>query len=53
MNQDGTGGTLPMSDGTHTASITLVGQYAAEGFGIGADSGSGTLLTHDPHLFHL
>ena len=49
-NQDGTGGTLTVTDGTHTANIALVGQYAAEGFAIGADNGLGTLLSYNPDL---
>jgi len=43
--QDGTGGTLTLTDGTHTASVDLVGQYDAAGFQFAADS-SGTLVTY-------
>ena len=48
-NQDGTGGTLSVSDGAHTASIALLGQYDAAGFQSAADSTSGTLVTYDPN----
>jgi hypothetical protein len=47
-NQDGTGGTLTVSDGTDTASIDLVGQYSAEGFQTAADDGTGTLVMYAP-----
>jgi hypothetical protein len=47
-NGVGTGGTLTVSDGTHTASLALLGQYAA------ADEHGGTLLTlSDPSENHL
>ena len=36
-NAEGTGGILSVSDGTHTANITLLGQYAADGFQAGDD----------------
>jgi hypothetical protein len=45
-NQEGTGGTLIVSDGVHTANITLLGQYAADGFVVEADGTSGTLLSY-------
>jgi hypothetical protein len=47
-NQEGTGGTLTVSDGTDTAHIDLVGQYSAVGFQTAADSGTGTLVTYMP-----
>ncbi|WP_426442478.1 DUF4347 domain-containing protein [Bradyrhizobium genosp. P] len=48
-NTNGTGGTLSISDGTHSASIALFGQYAAAGFHVGNDSGAGTIVTYaDP-----
>jgi hypothetical protein len=48
-NADGTGGTLTVSDGTHTANITLLGHYDAAGFHQGADHSTGVLLTYsDP-----
>ncbi|MGC2414570.1 MAG: hypothetical protein WA459_17970 [Stellaceae bacterium] len=47
-NAAGTGGTLTLGDGTHTASLALLGQYAAAGFAIGADATGGMLLTYTP-----
>jgi hypothetical protein len=44
-NADGTGGMLSISDGTHSASIALIGQYAAAGFHVGSDSGAGAMVT--------
>ena len=49
-NQEGTGGTLIVSDGAHTANITLLGQYSADGFTVEADGTSGTLLSYRDHL---
>jgi predicted Zn-dependent protease len=39
-------GTLSVSDGTHSASIILLGQYIASGFTKGADAGSGTMIAY-------
>src|SRR6267154_6832916 len=36
-NQAGTGGTLSVTDGVHTANITLLGQYDPAGFQTEAD----------------
>jgi hypothetical protein len=47
-NSGGNGGTLNVSDGAHTASLALLGQYAAAGFQAAADGGSGTLVTYVP-----
>jgi hypothetical protein len=47
-NQAGSGGTLTVSDGMHTANISLNGQYSANGFHISADSSAGTLVTYLP-----
>jgi len=44
----GTSGTLTVSDGTHTANLALLGQYAAAGFQGSADAGAGTLVTYVP-----
>ena len=52
-NAEGTGGTLTVTDGTHTANIALLGQYGVEGFEIGGDDGVGTLIKYNPDLFHL
>jgi hypothetical protein len=58
-NSGGTGGTLSMADGTHTANIALIGHYlAANGtassgssnlFQTANDSGTGTLVTTTHH----
>ncbi|GBG13993.1 uncharacterized protein NMK_1549 [Novimethylophilus kurashikiensis] len=47
-NAAGTGGTLTLSDGTHTAAIRLQGQYSVDGFHISADSGAGTIVSYLP-----
>ncbi|MBK4733831.1 Ig-like domain-containing protein [Noviherbaspirillum pedocola] len=47
-NADGSGGKLTVSDGSHTASIALTGQYDAGSFHAAADTGSGTLVTYTP-----
>jgi hypothetical protein len=47
-NQDGTGGTLSVSDGAHTANIVVLGQYDPAGFQQEADNGLGTLITYQP-----
>jgi hypothetical protein len=49
-NQDGTGGTVAVSDGVHTANIALVGQYSPDGFTLTADDNLGTILTYKDHL---
>jgi hypothetical protein len=48
-NADGTGGTLSVSDGAETASIALLGQYAASAFVASAASTGGTAITYAPH----
>lgn len=48
-NQDNTGGTISVSDGTHNASIALLGQYAEADFHTATDFHGGTYIT-DPHL---
>ena len=47
-NADGTGGTLSVSDQTHSASIALLGQYAAVDFQVGSDQNNGALVTYTP-----
>jgi hypothetical protein len=47
-NDSGTGGTLTVSDGAHTASIALLGQFAAAGFQAAADNDAGTMITYTP-----
>ena len=39
-------GTLTVSDGVHTAAITLLGQYMASAFQPGSDGGVGTAITY-------
>jgi hypothetical protein len=46
-NAGNTGGTLTVSDGTHTASLALLGQYTAADFALSADGHGGTYIT-DP-----
>ena len=45
-NQAGTGGTLSVTDGVHTANIALLGQYDPAGFQTEADKGIGTLISY-------
>jgi hypothetical protein len=47
-NADGSGGTLTVSDGTTTAKLSLLGQFAAGGFRAAADTGVGTIITYEP-----
>ncbi|MGY3364437.1 VCBS repeat-containing protein [Bradyrhizobium sp. GM2.4] len=49
-NQVGTGGTLSVTDGVHTAHITLLGQYDPAGFQTEADKNTGTLISYHDHL---
>jgi hypothetical protein len=46
-NSDNTGGTLTVSDGSHAASVALLGQYMASSFVMASDGHGGTLIT-DP-----
>jgi hypothetical protein len=50
-NAAGTGGTLTVNDGAHTANIALAGQYAASDFHIASDSGNHALvqIEHQAH----
>ncbi|MGY8685639.1 VCBS domain-containing protein, partial [Bradyrhizobium sp. UFLA05-153] len=48
-NEKGTGGTLTVSDGAHTANIVLLGQYDPTGFNEKADATNGTVISYDPH----
>jgi hypothetical protein len=45
-NESGNGGTLAVSDGTHTANIELVGVYVADGFHVAATTGGGALVSY-------
>jgi hypothetical protein len=50
VNGSGTGGTLSVSDGVHTASVDLLGVYAADSFATGTDGQGGTLVNFsDPY----
>jgi hypothetical protein len=44
----GGSGTLTVSDGTHTATINLLGQYTAGNFTKQTDGNGGTLITDPP-----
>ena len=44
-NAAGTGGTLAITDGTHTADIALLGNYMASTFATASDGHGGTLIT--------
>jgi hypothetical protein len=48
-NAQGTGGVLTVSDGTHAAQLSLLGQYSAANFDIVPDHAQGALITfhHD------
>jgi len=47
-NSSNTGGTLTVSDGTHTADISLLGQYMAGSFVMSADGFGGTQIQNPP-----
>ena len=51
-NAQGTGGVLTVSDGTHAAQLSLLGQYSADNFNIVPDHVHGTLITvhYDLHV---
>ena len=51
-NEGGTGGTLAVSDGVHTANIALAGQYSAQGFHLSVDSSTGALISYSPPTDH-
>jgi hypothetical protein len=44
----GTSGTLTISDGTHTATLNLLGHYVAGNFVAQSDGNGGTLITDPP-----
>jgi hypothetical protein len=48
-NAGNTGGTVSVTDGTHTETIALIGQYAAANFATLSDGHGGTLVA-DPSL---
>ncbi|WP_439375552.1 beta strand repeat-containing protein [Bradyrhizobium sp. DASA03120] len=43
-NDAGTGGTLSVTDGVHTANIGLLGQYTSDEFELASDGAGGTLI---------
>jgi hypothetical protein len=47
-NQEGTGGTLSVSDGVHTTNVTLLGQFTADGFQASDDQHTGTWIEYHP-----
>jgi autotransporter passenger strand-loop-strand repeat protein len=47
-NGTGSGGTLTVSDGVHTAKLTMIGAYVMENFKLSTDSHGGTLITDPP-----
>jgi hypothetical protein len=51
-NGSHTGGTLTVSDGTHTAKIKLVGNYTGSTFDVADDGHGGTIVTDPPKTQH-
>ena len=47
-NSGNTGGTLSVTDSTHTANIALLGNYMASSFVPSSDGHGGTLITDPP-----
>ena len=45
-NAENTGGTLMITDGAHTASLHLLGQYSAADFALAADGHGGSVITN-------
>jgi hypothetical protein len=41
--------TLKVTDGVHTANITLLGQYSASSFAMASDNDGGTLIEDPQH----
>ncbi|BCG82049.1 beta strand repeat-containing protein [Mesorhizobium sp. 113-3-3] len=52
-NQDGSGGTLTVSDGTHGAALHLVGSYDATAFKLADDGQGHTVVSYNPAEFTL
>jgi hypothetical protein len=50
VQNNAAGGTLSVTDGSHTVNIALLGQYSDSGFTTQTDGTSGTLLTYKDHL---
>ena len=47
-----TGGTLTVTDGTHTAHIKLVGNYTGSTFDVASDGSNGVIVTDPPKTQH-
>ena len=45
-NEGNTGGTLTITDGNHSASLQLLGQYSAADFALAADGHGGSVITN-------
>ncbi|RRH92009.1 hypothetical protein EH240_31535 [Mesorhizobium tamadayense] len=52
-SQDGSGGTLTVSDGAHNAMLHLLGAYDANGFKLADDGEGHTVVTYNPADFTL
>ncbi|RWK08359.1 Ig-like domain-containing protein [Mesorhizobium sp.] len=52
-SQDGSGGTLTVSDGAHNATLHLLGTYDASGFKLADDGEGHTVVTYNPADFTL
>ncbi|TPI16200.1 adhesin, partial [Mesorhizobium sp. B4-1-3] len=52
-NADGSGGTLTVTDGTHGATLHLLGSYDANGFNVADDGQGHTVVTYNPAEFTL
>ncbi|AZO33054.1 adhesin [Mesorhizobium sp. M1B.F.Ca.ET.045.04.1.1] len=52
-SQDGSGGTLTVSDGAHNATLHLLGAYDANGFKLADDGQGHTVVTYNPAEFTL
>ena len=48
LGNSGTSGTLTVSDGTHVATLAMIGIYTALSFHATADAGTGTQITDPP-----
>ncbi|MGX5844399.1 beta strand repeat-containing protein, partial [Mesorhizobium sp. ArgA1] len=52
-SQDGSGGTLSVSDGSHSATLHLLGTYDAKGFRLADDGEGHAVVTYNPVEFTL
>jgi len=51
-DKNDTSGTLTVTDGTLTATLTLLGQYSAHDFTLASDGNGGTIVTDPPDRLH-